>query len=269
MIVLPEIDPVALALGPLQIRWYALTYLFGFAMVWLLGTKRAARPNSGWTAQQLSDLITNGMLGVILGGRIGYVLFYDTGAFLQDPTRIFKIWEGGMSFHGGFVGVMLAMAWFARSTGKNVKDVFDFIAPLTPLGLGAGRIGNFINGELWGRVTDVKWAMIFPQDPQQLPRHPSQLYQFFLEGIVLFVVLWWYSSTPRPRFAVGGLFCLGYGLQRVVVEFFREPDAQLQFVMFDWMTRGQQLSLLMVVVGVAVMVWAYRQPAVKQAGEKR
>ena len=259
MIVLPEIDPVALALGPLKIRWYALTYLFGFATVWWLGSMRADRPGSGWTRQQLADLITNGMLGVILGGRIGYILFYDLDAYIAEPLRMLKLWEGGMSFHGGMVGVILAMAVYARSIGKSFMEVADFVAPLTPIGLGAGRIGNFINGELWGRATDVPWAMVFPHDPERLPRHPSQLYQFVLEGIVLFVLLWWYSSKPRPRFAVGGLFMLGYGAQRIVVEFFRQPDPQLNFVMFDWMTRGQQLSILMVLIGIAIMVWAYRQ----------
>jgi phosphatidylglycerol:prolipoprotein diacylglycerol transferase len=259
MIVLPDIDPVALALGPLKIRWYALTYLFGFATVWWLGSLRAARPGSGWTKQQLADLITNGMLGVILGGRIGYILFYDLDAYIAEPLRMLKLWEGGMSFHGGMVGVIIAMALHARSIGKSFMDVADFVAPLTPIGLGAGRIGNFINGELWGRTTDMPWAMVFPHDPERLPRHPSQLYQFVLEGMVLFVLLWWYSSKPRPRFAVGGLFMLGYGAQRIVVEFFRQPDAQLNFVMFDWMTRGQQLSILMVAIGIAIMVWSFRQ----------
>lgn len=261
MIVLPAIDPVAIALGPLQIRWYALTYLFGFGMAWWLGTRRLLRSPTGWTPQQLVDLITNGMLGVILGGRLGYVLFYDFAGVLADPLKIVRVWEGGMSFHGGFVGVLVAVAWYARSVGKDVRDVLDVVAPLTPLGLGAGRLGNFINGELWGRPTDVAWATVFPQDPSQLPRHPSQLYQFALEAIVLFGVLWWFASKPRPRFAVGGVFCLGYGLQRFVVEFFRQPDAQLNFVMFDWMTRGQQLSIPMIVAGVAILVWAYRQPA--------
>ncbi len=261
MIVLPDIDPVALALGPLKIRWYALTYLFGFAAAWWLGCKRAARPGSGWTNQQVADLITNGMLGVILGGRIGYILFYDLDTYIAEPMRMLRLWEGGMSFHGGLIGVIIAVSLYARSVGKNVMDVLDFVAPMTPIGLGAGRVGNFINGELWGRTTDVSWAMVFPRDPSQLPRHPSQLYQLALEGIVLFVLVWWYSNKPRPRFAVGGLFMIGYGAQRIVVEFFRQPDAQLNFVMFDWMTRGQQLSILMVLVGIAIMVWAYRQRA--------
>jgi phosphatidylglycerol:prolipoprotein diacylglycerol transferase len=258
MLTFPQIDPVAVAIGPLKIRWYALTYIVGFAAAWWLGIRRAARPGSGWTKEQVADLITNGMLGAILGGRIGYILFYNFGAFIDNPAMIVRVWEGGMSFHGGFLGVLIAVALFARSTGKSVLEVFDFVAPITPIGLGAGRIGNFINGELWGRATDVPWAMVFPADPSQLPRHPSQLYQFFLEGIVLFILLWWYSSRPRPRFAVGGLFLLGYGLQRFVVEFFRQPDAGLGFVMFDWMSRGQQLSLPMIVAGMVVLVMAYK-----------
>lgn len=265
MIVLPQIDPVALALGPLKIRWYALTYLAGFAMAWWLGMRRADRPGSGWTRQQVGDLITNGMLGVILGGRLGYILFYDLSAYIAEPIRMLRLWEGGMSFHGGMLGVIIAVSLYARSIGKSFIEVLDFTAPLVPFGLGAGRLGNFINGELWGRQADVPWAMVFPQDALQLARHPSQLYQLVLEGVVLFALLWWYSSKPRPRFAVGGLFMIGYGAQRFIVEFFREPDSQLQFVMFDWMTRGQQLSVPMVVVGIAIMLWAYRQPVNKRS----
>jgi len=261
MLSFPEIDPVAISLGPLQIRWYALTYIAGFAAAWWLGNKRAARPGSGWTSQQVADLVTNGMLGTILGGRIGYVLFYNFGAFLDDPLMLLRVWEGGMSFHGGFLGVALAVALFARSTGKSVYEVFDFTAPLAPLGLGAGRLGNFINGELWGRVTDVPWAFVFPADSSGLPRHPSQLYQFALEGLVLFALLWWYSSKPRPRLAVAGMFCVGYGLFRFVVEFFREPDANLRFVAFDWMTRGQQLSLPMLGAGLMILWLAYSRNA--------
>jgi phosphatidylglycerol---prolipoprotein diacylglyceryl transferase len=258
MLSFPQIDPVALAIGPLKIRWYALTYIVGFAAAWWLGNRRAARPGSGWTKEQVADLITNGMLGAILGGRLGYILFYNFSAFVDEPLMILRIWEGGMSFHGGFIGVAIATALFARSTGKSVLDVFDFVAPLTPIGLGAGRLGNFINGELWGRATDVPWAMVFPADPDRLPRHPSQLYQFFLEGIVLFVLLWWYSSKRRPRFAVAGMFLLGYGLQRFCVEFFRQPDAIPNLVMFDWMSRGQQLSLPMIGAGTIVLVLAYK-----------
>jgi phosphatidylglycerol:prolipoprotein diacylglycerol transferase len=258
MLTFPKIDPVAVALGPLKIRWYALTYIVGFAAAWWLGTRRAARPGSGWTKDQVADLVTNGMLGAILGGRIGYILFYNFGAFVDNPAMIIRIWEGGMSFHGGFIGVLVATALFARRTGKSILDVFDFVAPITPIGLGAGRIGNFINGELWGRATDVPWAMVFPDDPTRLARHPSQLYQFFLEGVVLFSLIWWYSSKPRPRFAVSGLFLVGYGLQRFCVEFFRQPDDIPGLVMFDWMSRGQQLSLPMIAAGLIILVMAYK-----------
>jgi len=258
MLSFPEIDPVAIALGPLQIRWYALTYIAGFAAAWWLGNRRAARPGSGWTAQQVADLVTNGMLGTILGGRIGYILFYNFSDFIADPLMIVRVWEGGMSFHGGFLGVVIAVALFARSTGKSVYEVLDFTAPLAPIGLGTGRLGNFINAELWGRVSDVPWAFVFPTDPLRLPRHPSQLYQCALEGVALFALLWWYSARPRPRFAVAGLFALGYGCFRFFVEFFREPDAQLGFVAFDWMSRGQQLSLPMIFAGTAILWFAYR-----------
>jgi len=257
MLNFPQIDPVALSLGPLKVHWYALTYIFGFGIAWWLGCVRADKPDSGWTRQQVADLITNAMLGVILGGRIGYVLFYDFSAFLADPVMIFKVWNGGMSFHGGFLGVVIAVTLFARSTGKSIIEVLDFTAPLAPLGLGAGRIGNFINGELWGRATDAPWAMVFPADPLQVPRHPSQLYEFALEGIVLFALLWWFTSKPRPAFAAGGLFCLGYGSFRFFVEFFREPDVELGFVAFDWMTQGQLLSAPMILFGLIVLYLAH------------
>lgn len=266
MLPFPEIDPVALALGPLKIRWYALTYITGFAAAWWLGYRRADKPGSLWSRVQVADLITNGMLGVILGGRIGYVLFYDFADFLANPVMLFQLWNGGMSFHGGFLGVVIAVSLYARSIGKSIYEVLDFTAPLVPIGLGAGRIGNFINGELWGRTTDVPWAMIFPGDRLQLPRHPSQLYQFLGEGVLLFILLWWYSSRPRPRFAVAGMFALGYGCVRFVVEFFRQPDASLNFVAFNWMTRGQELSLPMIVAGGAVLVLAYTQNAFDRTG---
>jgi len=268
MLPFPEIDPIAIAIGPLQIRWYALSYIAGFAAAWWLGTIRARQPGSGWTSQQVADLVTNGMLGTILGGRIGYILFYDFADFIADPMMILRLWEGGMSFHGGFLGVVIAVSMFARSTGKSVYEVLDFTAPLAPLGLGSGRLGNFINGELWGRGADVPWAMIFPADPLQLPRHPSQLYQFALEGLLLFCIVWWYSARPRPRFAAAGLFCMGYGLFRFIVEFFREPDSHLGFVAFDWMTMGQQLSLPMIVVGAATMVLAYRGTFADTRGQR-
>ncbi|MDR0781333.1 MAG: prolipoprotein diacylglyceryl transferase [Pseudomonadales bacterium] len=265
MLNFPRFDPVAISLGPLQIRWYALTYITAFAVAWWLGCRRAAKPGSLWTRQQVGDLVTNAMLGVILGGRLGYVLFYMLPQYparlLDDPLLVFRLWEGGMSFHGGFLGVIIAVALYARSIGKSLYEVLDFAAPLTPIGLGAGRLGNFINGELWGRASDVSWAMVFPADPLHLPRHPSQLYQCALEGVALFCLLWWYSATPRPRFAVGGMFCLGYGAQRFAVEFLREPDLDIGFIAFHWLTMGQLLSLPMIVAGLFILQRAYTRDA--------
>ena len=257
MIQFPQIDPVAISLGPLKIHWYALTYIAGFAAAWYLGCRRAGKSGSGWTRVQVTDLVTNSAIGVILGGRIGYMLFYNFGNLLDNPTSIIRIWEGGMSFHGGMIGVAVAVWLFARSTGKSLYSIGDFAAPLAPLGLAFGRLGNFINGELWGRATDVSWAMIFPADPLKLARHPSQLYQFALEGMTLFAILWLYSSKPRPTFAVTGAFCLGYGVFRTAVEFFREPDAHLGFVALDWVTRGQELSIPLVIAGLVILYGAY------------
>lgn len=253
-----NIDPVAVNLGPLQIHWYGLMYLLGFASAWWLGVQRARRTDSGWTEEQVSDLIFWGAIGVILGGRLGYVLFYNFGQFLQDPLWLFAIWEGGMSFHGGLIGVIVVMYLFARKQGKTWMQVTDFLAPLVPIGLGAGRIGNFIGGELWGRTTDLPWAIVFPRSGDGIPRHPSQLYEFALEGVLLFLILWWFSSKPRPTRAVSGLFLLLYGMFRILVEFFREPDIQLGFVALDWVTQGQLLSLPMVVLGCVLLWLAYR-----------
>lgn len=258
MIAYPEIDPIAFSLGPLSVHWYGLMYLAGFALALWLGGVRARRSSGLWRPEQVSDLVFYGAVGVILGGRVGYVIFYHVDYFVRDPLWLFKVWDGGMSFHGGLLGVLVAMWLYGRSQGKNFFQVTDFIAPLVPLGLGLGRIGNFIGGELWGRASDVPWAMVFPTDPGQLARHPSQLYQFFLEGLVLFCALWWFSAKPRPRMSVSGLFLLIYGLARFSVEFAREPDAQLGFIAFDWLTMGQLLSLPMVVMGIFLMVWAYR-----------
>ena len=252
----PNIDPVLFGVGPLSIRWYGLMYLFGFAAAWWLAVMRARKSNGLWNEDQVGDLIFYGAIGAILGGRFGYVVFYNFDLFLKDPAWLFRIWEGGMAFHGGLSGVLVAMYLFGRKHDKNFLQMTDFIAPVVPPGLGAGRIGNFIGSELWGRVSDVPWAMIFPTDPMQLPRHPSQLYQFFLEGVVLFSVLWWFSSKPRPRMAVSGLFLVIYGLGRFVVEFFRQPDSQLGFIAFDWLTMGQLLSTPMIILGIAFMIIA-------------
>ena len=259
MIAYPEIEPVAFSLGPLKVHWYGLMYLAGFALALWLGSVRARASNGLWRPEQVSDLVFYGAVGVILGGRCGYVIFYHFDYFVSDPLWLFRVWDGGMSFHGGLIGVLVAMWLYGRTLGKGFIQVTDFLAPMVPLGLGLGRIGNFIGGELWGRATDVPWAMVFPTDPSQLARHPSQLYQFSLEGMVLFAVLWCYSARPRPRMAVSGLFLVVYGLARIAVEFVREPDAQLGFIAFDWLTMGQLLSVPMVAVGAAMMFWAYRR----------
>lgn len=261
-----EIDPIAVALGPLKIHWYGLMYLVGFASAWYLGGKRARRPGSGWTEDQVSDLIFWGAVGVVLGGRFGYVLFYNFGQFLDDPLWLFAVWEGGMSFHGGLLGVIAAIGYFSHKYQKSYFEIGDFVAPLIPIGLGAGRVGNFIGGELWGRPTDQSWGVIFPRAGDMMARHPSQLYEFALEGVVLFTLLWFYSSKPRPKMAVSALFLILYGLFRSSVEFFRQPDVQLGFVALDWMTMGQLLSLPMVVLGGVLLVVAYRNNAAETRG---
>ncbi len=253
----PAIDPVALHLGPLAIRWYGLMYLVGFAAAWWLGRRRAQRPGSGWRAEELGDLIFYCAMGAVLGGRIGYVLFYQPGYYLSHPAAILQAWQGGMSFHGGLIGVLLACWLFGRKTGRGFFAVTDFVAPLVPTGLLAGRLGNFINGELWGRVTDLPWGMIFA-DAGALPRHPSQLYQAALEGGLLFVILWVYSARPRPVMAVSGVFLVGYGTLRFIGEFAREPDAFLGFVAFDWLTMGQLLCLPMLAAGAVLLALSRR-----------
>ncbi|GGH90253.1 prolipoprotein diacylglyceryl transferase [Pseudomonas fluvialis] len=261
MLAYPAINPVALDLGFVQIHWYGLMYLIGIGGAWWLAARRLAAFDPRWTRDTLSDLVFWVAMGVILGGRLGYVLFYDLSSYLANPALILQVWKGGMSFHGGFIGVLLATAWFARRQGKTFFELMDFIAPLVPIGLGAGRIGNFINAELWGKASDLPWAMVFPTDPQQLPRHPSQLYQFALEGLALFVILWLYTRKPRPTMAVSGLFAICYGSFRILVEFVRVPDAQLGYLAFGWLTMGQLLSLPMIAVGVLLMVLAYRRQA--------
>ena len=256
MLMYPEIDPVAIQLGPLSVRWYGLMYLIGFGAGYWLLSRRAKKPNSGWTTDQVSDLIFMGALGVVLGGRIGYVLFYNFSAFLQDPLLLFTVWKGGMSFHGGFIGVILAVILFARKHKKHTWDILDFGSPIVPIGLGAGRIGNFIGGELVGRTTDVPWGMVFPHI-DQLPRHPSQLYQAILEGLVLFCILWFFSAKPRPRYAVSALFAFFYGIFRFGVEFVRQPDDHIGFVALNWLTMGQILSLPMILLGLYLWYLAY------------
>ena len=266
MLTYPEFNPVAIALGPLKVHWYGLMYLIGFAGGWWLGRIRARQPNSGWTPQQVDDLLFFVVLGVVLGGRLGYVLFYSFPALLENPLTLFRIWEGGMSFHGGLLGVLLAMWAYGRRRGRGFFQLTDFIAPLVTIGLGAGRIGNFINGELWGRVTDLPWGMSlscrwYPQYCEGLsgmgmspPVHPSQLYEALLEGLVLFLILWIYSSKPRPTMAVSGLFLICYGVFRFGIEFVRVPDAHLGYLMLGWVTMGQILTLPMIIAG-AILFW--------------
>lgn len=256
MLVFPNIDPVAFSIGPLKVHWYGLMYLFGFVSAWLLAHWRAKHYQLPWTSEQIGDLIFYAALGVIIGGRVGYMLFYNAEQFFMKPWILFKLWEGGMSFHGGLIGVAIALWLFSRKAKKAFLEVGDFIAPLVPLGLAAGRAGNFINGELWGRVSDVPWAMVFPHSDGE-PRHPSQLYELGLEGIMLFIVVWWYASKPRPAGCVSAVFLIGYALCRLIAECFRQPDAQLGFLAFNWLTMGQLLSLPMLVIGLWLW-WAKR-----------
>ena len=259
MLIHPQFDPVVVHLGPLLIRWYGLMYLAGFMLFLALGRYRAKKfPERGFTATDLDDLLFYGVLGVVIGGRLGQVLFYEPGYYFSHPFEIIAVWKGGMSFHGGFLGVLAAMAWFGHQTGRSFFQVTDFIAPLVPTGLAAGRIGNFINGELWGRVADpsLPWAMVFPQ-VDDLQRHPSQLYQAGMEGLLLFVILWWYSAKPRPVSAVSGAFLIGYGSFRFIAEYFREPDAGI-FGQSYFISMGQWLSLPMAAVGLVIIVLAYR-----------
>lgn len=256
MLIFPKIDPVLFQIGPLAVHWYGMMYLFAFGTAWGLARWRTARYELPWTKEQISDLVFYCALGAVLGGRIGYMVFYQTATLLHDPLTLFYIWHGGMSFHGGLLGVLLAIGLFARKAKKPFFEVTDFIVPMVPVGLGFGRLGNFINGELWGRVTEVPWAFVFPH-VDRLPRHPSQLYELCLEGVFLFIVLWCYAAKPRPVKATSGLFLLLYGVCRFLVEFFREPDKGLGFIAFDWMSMGQLLSLPMIMIGGAIMGLAY------------
>jgi len=261
VLVHPNFNPVAIQIGPLSIKWYGLMYLLGFTLGFYLGRWRIRHGHSGRiTLALLDDMLFYLVLGIILGGRLGYVLFYKPSFYFAHPLDIFKVWQGGMSFHGGFIGVMTAMWWVARRHRVTWIEVMDFVAPLVPPGLACGRIGNFINGELWGRVTDVPWGMVFP-GAGPLPRHPSELYEFALEGCLLFAILWLYSSKPRPPWAVSAVFLIGYGAMRFTVEFFREPDDYLGLLAFG-LSMGQWLSLPMVIVGIGMLIWAYRRTPV-------
>lgn len=257
-LIFPTIDPIIFQLGPVALRWYGLMYLIGFIAALFLANRAADRSQGLWTREQVSDLLFYGFLGVVLGGRIGYVFFYQFELFLAEPSYLLKIWEGGMSFHGGLLGVITAIAIFAYKTNKPFLAVGDFVAPLVPIGLGMGRIGNFINAELWGRQTDVAWAFIFPTDAKQVPRHPSQLYEFFLEGLVLFLILYYLTRKPRTLGLASGVFLIGYGAFRMFVELFREPDEHLGFI-FSYISMGQILSLPMVIAGVALIVYGAKK----------
>ncbi len=260
MLVHPQFDPVLLHLGPLSVRWYGLMYVIGFIVFIVLGKWRVRRGlGQGITERDVDDMLTYGVFGVILGGRLGYVLFYKPDYYLVHPLEIVRIWAGGMSFHGGFLGVLAGVALFCWLRKRHWLATMDFVAPLTPLGLAAGRLGNFINGELPGRPTTLPWGMWFPQvDPHPLARHPSQLYEFGLEGLTLFALLWWYSRKPRPTGAISGAFLAGYGTFRFLVEFTREPDDFLGLLALG-MSMGQWLSLPMIAAGVGLLAWAYRK----------
>ncbi len=258
MLTYPQIDPVAINLGIIKVHWYGLMYLIGFTAVWFLGQRRAKQSWSPIEPKAVEDLVTYGAMGVILGGRIGYILFYNFAEFIENPLILFKIWQGGMSFHGGMLGVFAAFYFFAKKQNCTLFQLTDFVAPLSPIGLGAGRIGNFINSELWGRTTDVPWAMVFPNGGA-VPRHPSQLYEAFLEGLVLFIVLWLFSKKQRPTMSITGLAVLLYGCFRFFIEFFRMPDAHLGYLALDWVTMGQILSTPMIIMGAGLIYFAYKK----------
>lgn len=273
MIAYPEIDPVVIALGPVKIHWYGMMYLIAFASVWWLGKRRASQPHSIIRPDQIDDLVFYGALGAVLGGRIGSVFFYNIDSFINDPLYLLKIWQGGMSFHGGFMGVLVAMEWYRRKIGCSFFQLTDFIAPLIPLGLAAGRLGNFINAELWGAPGTVPWAMKlsceqFPPDrfvdfagPLCFsPRHPSQLYEMIFEGLLLFILLWLISAKPRPVMTVSGYFLMLYGMARTGVEFIRLPDAHIGYLLnTDWLTKGIVLSVPMIIFGIGFIIFAHRK----------
>ena len=274
-----DINPIAVSLGPVSIHWYGLMYVLGGLFAWWLGKRRLAQGRLPVNYEQYSDLIFYGMIGVILGGRIGYMLFYGFEQILENPLALFKVWEGGMSFHGGLLGVVAAGWFWSRRNNIHFFDTMDFVSPLVPIGLGFGRLGNFVGGELWGQKTDLAWGVIFPRALEHLnksqaelvamyqagqlngeARHPSQLYEMLLEGVVLFLVLWFYSASPRRRYALSGLFALLYGVFRFGVEFVRQPDAQLGYLALGWLTMGQILSLPLILLGLYLLWLSRRQP---------
>ena len=288
MTYLHDIDPIALHLGPVQVHWYGVMYMLGFIAAWVLGRRRIrAGRLPGVDDQGFGDLLFYAMLGVVLGGRIGYILFYAFGEFLKHPLMIVRIWEGGMSFHGGLLGVMAGVWFWCRRRGMHFMDAMDFIAPLVPPGLAFGRIGNWIGGELWGKYTHAGWGVIFPRSLADTPyaqasmeqlralhaagaldayaRHPSQLYQAVLEGLFVGGILWWFSSTPRARYAVGGMFALLYGVQRFAVEFVRMPDQGIGYLAWGWLTEGQLLSVPLILLGAYWLWWSRRQPTLQPA----
>lgn len=254
-----DLSPVAFSIGNINLNWYGLMYLTGFVLGWILGRMRASKPGSGWTKTEVDDLLTGVMLGVIIGGRLGYVIFYDFSSYIKDPLEILKIWHGGMSFHGGLLGALAAFWLFAKSHHRSFLAVSDFVAPLVPEAIMWGRIGNFINGELWGKASDVPWAIIFPAGGE-IPRHPSQLYEALLEGLVLFIVLWIYSSKPHKPGQVSGFFACGYAIARILVEFVRVPDAHIGYLAFGWLTMGQALCLPLLLIGL----WLLFMPDIKK-----
>ena len=269
MLMYPHIDPVAVQIGPLAVHWYGITYLVAFGLFLFLGTRRLHHPpfkymtgDRAWARKDVEDILFLGVLGVVVGGRIGYCLFYKPGYYLSHPLEILAVWQGGMSFHGGLLGVIGSMIWFARSRKRNWLEVADFVAPCVPTGLAAGRIGNFINGELWGRFAsaELPWAMVFPQSGSMLPRHPSQIYQFLMEGLLLFIILWLYARKERKPGQVAAVFLIGYGVFRFIAEYFREPDDFLGILSLG-MSMGQWLCLPMIVAGVLMWVWCGKRQA--------
>ena len=276
----PDIDPVIFSAGPLAVRWYGLAYLTAFALCWWLGNRQSRGAFRGWRREQISDLVFYCALGAVIGGRIGYVLFYAFDSLLRDPLLLVRIWDGGMSFHGGLLGVVAAMAWFGHRVNRGFWQVADFVAPLVPTGLGLGRLGNFANTELPGRMTEVPWGLVYPCDAdairsinvlctgawESFARHPSPLYQAFAEGVLLFGLVWWVAARPRPAGVVAGTFLAGYGALRCVTESFREPDAHIGYLAFDWLTMGQLLSLPMAIVGMLIVLWAMRHSPANPSG---